>query len=831
MSQNADQDDGLNTSVTLPEPFESWFRSRGWKPFDHQLKIIEVTGKGRGCLLIAPTGAGKTLSGFLPSLIQISQDTSISESNSLFTLYISPLKALAADIQRNVQIPIDEMGLPIRCEIRTGDTPAHKRQKQRQKPPNILMTTPESLALMLSFKDGHTFFKNLNYVILDELHALAGTRRGELLSLNLARLKTIAENCRFIGLSATIADTDSIKRYLFNDINVIRAKDKVMPEISILRTRQHLPWSGHMATYAAEEIYNLIKNHRHSIIFVNTRAQAEIIFQTLWHLNNDNLKISLHHGSLAAEQRKKVENAMASGRLDAVVATSSLDLGIDWGEVDLVIQIGAPKGASRLLQRIGRANHRMDEPSKAVLVPANRFEVMECQAAIESIKHGWLDGETDSEGSLDILAQHILGMACAGPLDPEALYSEVIQAAPYRNLERADFDKALEFVRNGGYSLKSYDQYQKLIETEDGNLEIAHNRFARQYRMNVGTIVEDSQYTIQFKRGRKLGQVEEYFILGLTPGDNFVFSGQILKFDGIEKNKVIVSKAKPGEDPKVPAYAGGRLPLTTSLADHIRAMLGSPLTWEGLPAPVREWLEIQKERSVLPPMDGLLVETFTRNRRPRAARNKNRPTHYLVAYCFEGRNAHQTLGMLLTRRMERFGYNPLGFVANDYVIAVWSLNPVKDVEALFVPDIMGDDLEEWMEESAMLKRTFRHVAIVAGLIDRRHPGTEKTGRQILFNSDLIFDVLKKYEPDHILLKATRQLAARGLTDIRRLSGFLTRFEGKIRHVQLDRASPLAVPVLLEVGREPVWQQSGAYTTLIEDIEAEAEAVVKEATGI
>jgi ATP-dependent Lhr-like helicase len=482
---------------------------------------------------------------------------------------------------------------------------------------------------------------------------------------------------------------------------------------------------------------------------------------------------------------------MAAGRLRAVVATSSLDLGIDWAAVDLVVQIGAPKGVSRLIQRIGRAGHRLDRTSRAILVPANRFEVLECHAALQAIRARTLDGDPPRPGGLEVLAQHIWGVACSGPFDADALYDEVRCAAPYARLAREDFDDTLRFVTDGGYALAVYPRYHRLRRLDDGRHALAAPHLAQAFRMNVGTIVEAVTLKVKLKRGAVLGEVEEYFIQGLEPGDTFVFAGEILRFEGVRETTAVVTRAA-GSEPKVPAYAGGRLPLSTHLADRVRHLLMVRAAWPGLPEAVQEWLALQAERSALPDAGALLVETF-----PRGGRQ------FLVAYGFEGRNAHQTLGMLLTRRMERAGVAPLGFVANDYVLALWSLRPIADVPALFAEDMLGDDLEEWMAESSVLKRTFRSVAVIAGLIERRHPGHEKTGRQVTVNSDLIYTVLRRYEPDHVLLRATRADAARGFVDLARLASMLKRAQGQIIHRQLRRVSPLAVPVLLEIGRESV----------------------------
>ncbi|MFZ1414819.1 MAG: ligase-associated DNA damage response DEXH box helicase [Defluviicoccus sp.] len=790
-----------------------WFAARGWRPHTHQLAMLDAAAAGQHVLLMAPTGGGKTLAGFLPSMIELAEHP----GNRLHTLYISPLKALAVDVHRNVEQPIAELGLPIRAETRTGDTPTAKRQRQRTRPPQILMTTPESLALLLSHRDAYRFFAGLSCVIVDELHAFAGAKRGDLLALGLARLTRYAPACRRIGLSATTPWPERYRQWLSptaeaDAVHLIACPDGPQPQITILEDDDRLPWSGHLAVHALPAVYEEIRRARTAIVFVNTRAQAELVFQHLWRLNADTLPIALHHGSLAVDQRRRVEAAMAAGKLRAVVATSSLDLGIDWAAVDRVIQIGAPKGVSRLLQRIGRSEHVLERPSRALLVPANRFEVLECRAALDAIAASTLDGDPPGPGGLDVLAQHLLGMACAQPFSADEMFDEVRSAAPYATLSRMDFADTVRFVENGGYALGTYERYRRLRRTEDGRLVVASARVARAYRLNVGTIVEAVTLRVKLKRGRVLGAIEEYFVQGLSVGDTFVFAGQVLRFEGIRALTVEVTRASAAE-PKVPAYAGGRLPLSTHLAGRVRAMLAERAFWQDLPAAVRDWLLCQEQRSVLPAADELLIETF-----PRGGRE------FLVAYCFEGRNAHQTLGMLLTRRMERAGLAPLGFVANDYALAVWSLRPARDVDSLFHQDMLGDDLDEWMAESSVLRRTFRTVAVIAGLIDRRHPGQEKTGRQVTFNADLIYNVLRTYEPNHVLLRATWQDAARGFIDLKRVADLLGRVQGKVQHKRLPRVSPLAVPLLLEIGREAV---EGA--AIDELLDSAARALIADAT--
>jgi ATP-dependent Lhr-like helicase len=823
----------------LPEVFTRWFAQRGWTPRAHQLELLARARAGRSALLIAPTGAGKTLAGFLPSLVELS--TEAARRGDLHTLYISPLKALAVDVARNLDRPVAEMGLPVRVETRTGDTPVSKRTRQRRYPPDILLTTPEQIALLVASDDAPRLFGKLRRIVLDELHALVTSKRGDLLSLGLAALHRIAPRATTVGLSATVAEPDALTRYLVAQpidgeahADLVVAEGGAAPIVHMLDSAGHVPWAGHSARHAFDEIYDLIRRHKTTLVFVNTRMQAEMVFQELWRINDDGLAIALHHGSLDVAQRRKVEDAMAAGRLRAVVCTSSLDLGIDWGDIDLVINVGAPKGSSRLMQRIGRANHRLDEPSEAVLIPANRFEVLECRAAIDAVAANAQDTPPMRTGALDVLAQHVLGAACGAPFSAEDLYAEVKTAAPYAGLTRADFDATVDFVATGGYALHAYERFAKIRRGADGRWRVTHPRVAQQYRLNVGTIVEADMLKVRLVRsragaagqtgpigrgGRLLGEVEEYFIETLTPGNTFVFAGEVLRYEALVNDEVYVSRTTD-PDPQIPSYEGGKFPLSTYLAERVRRLLAEPHDWSKLPDQVREWLGLQQWRSVVPNARDLLVETF-----PRADRN------FLVCYPFEGRLAHQTLGMLLTRRLERARLRPLGFVANEYALAVFGLGDVAralahgelTLDALFDQDMLGDDLEAWLAESALMKRTFRNCAIIAGLIERRYPGKEKSRRQMTISTDLVYDVLRKHQPDHVLLRAARADAASGLLDIRRLSDMLSRIRGRIVHKALDHVSPLAVPALLEIGREQVYGE--ASDALLAEAEAE---LVKEA---
>ena len=816
--------------IALPPNFLNWFSSKAWTARPHQLEMLELGLQGHSALLISPTGGGKTLAGFLPSLVDLAQPHT---NDGIHTLYISPLKALAVDIARNLEAPIAEMALPISLETRTGDTSYAKRMRQRQNPPDILITTPEQVSLLIADPKAAHLLRNLKCVIIDELHSIVSSKRGVLLSLALARLRVHAPHARFTGLSATVADADALRSWLAPTgtslVPLVLGKAGAPPTIRILDSVERVPWSGHKAVYAIPEIYGEIQKAKMTLIFVNTRSQAEMLFQELWEANALNLPIALHHGSLDVNQRRKVEAAMAANKLKAVVCTSTLDLGIDWGDVDLVVHVGAPKGSSRLLQRIGRANHRLDESSNAMLVPSNRFEVLECEAARAAATEGMQDSEYPLTHKLDVLAQHILCCACAGPIDADLFYQEVRSAFTYRKLKRERFDEALDYVATGGYALKSYERYAKLRRDPTGLYHLAHPQLVLRYKMNMGTIVENEMLKVRYASvkakggrrvvtgGRVIGELEEYFLSQLAVGDTFLFGGDVLRFEGLDEFGALASKA-PGRDPMIPSYAGGKFPLSTFLAERVRAMIADKKQWQFLPTQVKDWLSTQSWASAIPRADQILIETF-----PRAEK------HYLVCYPFEGRLAQQTLGMLLTRRLERWGAKPLGFVASEYALVIWMVSDLSAMIAtgrislakLFDEDMLGDDLEAWLAESNLMKRSFRNCAIIAGLIERNYPGKEKTARQVTVNTDLIFDALRSHQPDHILLRAAWDDAADGLIDIHRLGAMLKRIKGQILHKALDHVSPLAVPVLLEIGRESV--KGEAHDALLAEAADELDA--------
>ena len=798
----------------LPPELSGWFAARGWTVRRHQRAMLEVAASGRHALLVADTGAGKTLGGFLPTLADFcpSRLGDAPPPEGLHTLYVSPLKALAHDVQRNLLTPVEELGLAMRVEVRSGDTPSERKARQRVRPPHVLLTTPESLSLLLSYPEAAELFAGLKRVVIDEVHAFAPTKRGDLLALSLTRLQAVAPDLQRVALSATLADPDAFRGWLapwgeIDSVALVLGEAGAPPELSILLPEDaRVPWGGHAAAWAVPQLIAAIRANRTTLVFCNTRFLAEFIFQKLWEANADHLPIGIHHGSLSKEARRKVEGAMARGELRALVATASLDLGVDWGDIDLVVQMGAPKGSSRLLQRIGRANHRLDQASRALLVPGNRFEFLEATAAMQAVAEGQRDGEAFRAGGLDVLAQHVMACACAGPFNGAVLLAEVRSSLAYAWLDAARWDRVLQFVATGGYALKAYDRFRRITPSQDGQgnegWRLTHPEQAARFRLNAGIIIDSEMIEVVFRRGRSLGRVEESFAASLRPGDTIRFAGLDLEVEAMRDTSLVVRAAK--KNGQIPSYMGQRMPLTTHLSGRVQALLADRAGWARFPDDVREWLEVQDWRSELPAPGKLLVESF-----PHGGR------HYTVFYTFEGWPANQSLGMLLTRRMEQRGLLPLGFVANDYALAVWGLRAVDDPAALLSPEILGDEFAAWVQDSYLLRRAFREVAVISGLVERQQPGNRKTGRQVTFSTDLIYDVLRKYEPDHVLIEAAWADARARMTDVGRLATLLERAGGELRHVRLDRVSPLAVPVLVMIGREAVPQGMADDALLLE----------------
>ena len=779
----------------LPEPFSGWLSGKGWTLRQHQADMIRQSALP--CmLLVAPTGGGKTLAGFLPSLMELSRNPGA----GLHTLYVSPLKALAADIRRNLEAPVSEMGLPIRIETRTADTRQSQRKLQRVSPPHILLTTPESLALLLSYPEAPGIFSGLQRIVFDEIHALAESKRGDQLMLCASRLQSFSPKMRRVGLSATVRLPQVIADYMSfgqDRCALLQADPGPPADVRMLETAAPPPWSGGGGRHAVPDVLDAVRAARTALIFINTRAQAELFFQALWKENTDALPIALHHGSLSRASRARVEAAMTKGELRAVVCTGTLDLGIDWGDVDLVVQVGAPKNVKRLVQRIGRSNHRYDAPSRALIVPANSFEMVECRAALDAVREDDLDVEQSAPGPRDVLCQHIMVTACSGPFDADTLFSEVAAAGPYRALRRTDFDQCLEFCATGGYALRTYDRWRRLMRNGDGQWLLRDQRLASLIRMNIGTIVDSEKLKVRYSKsrgGRPLGEVEEYFAASLTPGDSFLIGGETVRFEAIRDLQVEVSRGR-GRKPRIAVFSGTKFASSTLLCRRVLEILQQE-SWPGFPKHIRGWLSTQRRLSAMPRPDRMLVESF-----------RHAGREHTCFYGFAGRNAQQTLGLILTRRMEEEGLHPLGMIANDYAVLIWGLDAIDNPASLLSRNRVREGLDSWLADNAVMKRTFRGVATISGLVDKSIPGKRKTGRQMTMSTDILYDTLRKYDPDHLLLSVTKEQAMLGLIDFSRIEDMFDRFGEEIEHVRVRHVTPFAAPLLLEVGGVPIHGQA------------------------
>ena len=775
---------------------QHWLNQKGWKLYNHQLEVIKQSFFGNNILLNSPTGSGKTLAGFLPSLIDLLKNKKQPE---LHTLYISPLKSLTYDIERNLLKPIEEAKLKISIESRTGDTSYKKKKLQIINPPNILATTIETFALLMSEKKSYNFFQNLKFIIIDEIHSILNTKRGELLSLNLSRLNTMTLRHQTILLSATISNPDEASNYFTKTkCKLIKIKDKKPPQIKILYSSNTIPWSGHMANYAMSEIYKKIEK-RKSIIFVNTRAQSELMYHKLSEINSKNLKIEIHHGSLEKNIRIQVEEKMANNKLNCIIATSSLDLGIDWTHINLVIQIGAPKGISRFFQRVGRCNHNFNKKSEAYLVPTNRFDFIECYATIKAIEEKELDSNLSKEGSLDVLAQHIIGVSCSKVFDLNSIYKDIKSCWPYRNIKKNKFLEVINFLVNGGYSLKNYNQFSRLKKINKNLYTISSEKFAKQYKMNVGTIVESEMLNVKMNN-KTLGQIEDWFIQKLKFGDTFLFGGMILKFESLKLNNVMVKKTSSSK-PRIPSYSGGRIPLSSKLSKKIVKILNNEKEWKSFPKNVVEWLKFQKEQSVIPSSNSLLIESFERN-------NKKISENYYIFYTFLGYNANQTLGFIISKRLDKKDITALGFICNDIALVLWVDKKIDKIMNIFERDNFKNNFFEWIKDSSLLKRNFRKIAIISGLLSRGYPNQKKMNKQLSLNSDLIFSVLNKYEKNHILIESTIDESKRDLVEFDRINNYLDEIVNRIELKKLKKPSPLSIPLILELNKEYLNKSKG-----------------------
>ncbi len=777
------------------QPIEDWFAARGWAPFDFQRETWAAFRRGESGLIHAPTGTGKTLAAwFGPVMEWLEADGD--GAPALTVLWVTPLRALAGDTTANLQQTLADLALPWTLEARTGDSSSATRSRQRRRLPSALVTTPESLSLLLSYTDAHQRFQHLRCVVVDEWHELLGSKRGVQLQLCLAHLRSLCPQLRTWGLSATLGNTEQARDVLLGPGGKGRLVQGLVPKRTridsvIPETMERFPWAGHLGTRLVEHVLAALDEADTSLLFTNTRSQAELWHQALLQARPDWFdQVALHHGSLDRSLRDQVEAWLRQGSIRCVVATSSLDLGVDFSPVDQVLQVGSPKGIARLLQRAGRSGHQPGAESAVLCVPTHALELVEIAAARDGAEAGTIEARSPPRRCLDVLAQHLVTLALGPGFTAEAQLEEIRATHAYAALTDEEWQWVLDFITTGGATLKAYPQYRRVIRNADGIYRVNDATIARRHRMAVGTITADGMVRVKFQRGGLVGYVEEAFVARLKPGEQFLFSGRVLELVRVRDMTAYVRAAR-GQNRAVPRWMGGRMPLSTRLADGVAARLeqAGADVWDGPEmAAVRPVLAAQGSTSHLPAREELLVERIS-----------SREGQHLFIYPFAGRLAHEALSALVAWRLTRDVEATFGFSMNDYGFELVSRRLPEVDEALLArvlsPDNLEEDLRASLNAAEMARRHFREIARVAGLVFEGYPGRGKSTRQVQASSGLIFDVFQRYDADNPLLRQAEREVLEGQLELARLKARLQRLEGQtIVLTRPQRLTPLAFPL-------------------------------------
>ncbi|WP_263138847.1 ligase-associated DNA damage response DEXH box helicase [Pseudomonas sp. RIT-PI-AD] len=817
----------------------SWLAGRGWKPFAFQKEVWAAVKRGESGLLHATTGAGKTYAVWLAALNRFARPTPALTAAGkprsrkpaaapLSLIWITPMRALAADTARALEAPLAELDIPWTLGLRTGDTGSAERARQSRKLPSALITTPESLTLLLTRADAREAFGALRMLVVDEWHELLGNKRGVQLQLALARLRAWNPHLIVWGLSATLGNQAHALEVMLpegggrlvqgqtpKDLRV----DTLLPD-----SLERFPWAGHLGLRMLPQVIAELESSATSLVFTNTRSQSEVWYQALLEARPDWAGlIALHHGSLAREVRDWVELGLKEGRLKAVVCTSSLDLGVDFLPVERVLQIGSPKGVARLMQRAGRSGHAPGRPSRVTLVPTHSLEVVEAAAAHDAVAARQIEARHSPHKPLDVLVQHLVSIALGGGFRPQELFAEVRTTWAYRDLSEAEWDWALAFVRHGGHSLTAYPDYRRVEPDADGLWQVPDPRLARRHRMSVGTIVSDASLNVKYwskgGTGGALGSIEEGFIARLRPGDCFLFAGRTLELVRVENMTVYVRRAATRKA-AVPRWNGGRMPLSSELADAVVAKLGAAARGEYASAEmrlVRPLLELQQGWSALPDEANLLAEVL-----------KSREGWHLFLYPFAGRHVHLGLASLLAWRLARERPLTFSIAVNDYGLELLSATEV-DWSNLLTPalfeakDLLHDVLAS-LNAGELARRRFREIARIAGLVFSGFPGANKSARQLQASSGLFFDVFKQYDPDNLLLGQAQEEVLRQELELDRLEQSLARLRERHLLVRpIKRPTPLGFPLLVERFRESMSSEKLAdrIARMVRDLERAA----------
>ncbi|HOL28373.1 MAG TPA: ligase-associated DNA damage response DEXH box helicase [Phycisphaerae bacterium] len=788
------------------ELLEAWFDRQGWRPFEFQREAWSAYLDGASGLVHAPTGMGKSYAVWCGPLLEgLTEKPAAADPPLPRVLWITPLRALAHDTLAALRKPVEEMGLPWTVGLRTGDTPVRERRAQRERLPTALVTTPESVSLLLSYPDARKRLATLRCVVVDEWHELLGSKRGVQVELALARLRAWQPDLRTWGLSATIGNlaeatavllgvpSPAARRRMSGRLIQGRMNKEVAIETLRPPDMERFPWSGHLGLRLLPEVIAAIGRARSTLLFTNTRSQAELWFQGLLRARPDWIgRVALHHGSLDREIRERVEEMLRAGALQCVVCTSSLDLGVDFSPVDQVIQVGSPKGIARLMQRAGRSGHQPGAVSRILCVPTNAFELVEFSAARAALHRRAIESRTPLDRPLDVLVQHLVTVGLGGGFTPEDLWREVTRTHAFRNLSPDEWQWAVDFVTSGGPALKAYAQFSRVVKGEHG-CAVHSPRVARLHRMSIGTITSESQMAVRYLGGGRLGTIEESFMARLRPGDRFIFSGQVLELRLVRDMTAYVRKAPAGGG-VTPRWYGGRMPLSSRLAEAVRARLAEARNGRYADADMeaaRPLLELQAAWSHIPGPGELLIETM-----------RSREGRHFFIYPFEGRLVHEGLGPLIACRLTRVMPCSITTAATDYGFELLAnVDTVPDEtrwRRLLSPEGLLDDLHACLNATELVGRQFRDIARIAGLVFSGYPGQARPMRQLQASSDLFYRVFLDYDPENGLLQQARREVLDQQLEITRLRQTLERIAG-MRLVQVETAqfSPMAFPIWSE----------------------------------
>jgi ATP-dependent helicase Lhr and Lhr-like helicase len=830
------------------------FAARGWKPFEFQYRAWEAYLAGESGLINAPTGFGKTWAAWLGPVMEGVREGSgpvvqgkgkRSGATPLRVVWITPLRALASDTGESLLEPVRELGLNWTVELRTGDTAQSLKKKQREQLPTALVTTPESLTLLLSYPEARERFASLRCVIVDEWHELIGTKRGVQTELALARLRAIVPTLRTWGVSATLGNLEQAREVLVGNVGcgmsnvgcaegrekpgvLIRGQmaKKLVIETIIPEDIERFPWAGHLGTRCVGQVIEAVRGARSTLLFTNTRSQAELWFRRLIMEAPDLLGgIAIHHGSLDRKLRSTVEGMLAAGKLRCVVCTSSLDLGVDFAPVDQVLQVGSPKGIARLMQRAGRSGHQPGGKSRVLGVPAHAFELVEFAAARDAAHAGRIESRTPIAMPMDVLVQHLATMACAGGFKEEELRAEVRSTYAFQGMRDRDWEWAMEFVRQGGPALTAYPYFARVRRAEDGRWVMADDRAARLHRMGIGTITAETSMSVKYLSGRTLGHIEEGFIARLPVGAKFVFAGKVLEILRVREMTVFVARAKT-KSGIVPRWDGGRFSLSTQLSGAVRGKLEEAS--EGrYDSPemraVRPLLELQALKSRIPRPDELLVESISLGRE-----------HNVFLFPFQGRQAHEGMGALLAYRLSRREPISVTSTVNDYGIGLRSDEPIRVSEeewrGLLSSEGLLDDLQACLNASNLARRQFRDIARIAGLIVPGFPGTARPSRHLQASSEMFFDVFEEFDPGNLLMDQARREVLESQLEVARLRGAMeAAATQKMVLNEPEQLTPLSFPIWAENLRATTLS-SEKWSDMVRKMVVELEGSGEEAGG-